>query len=85
MNQTQPQVQQRSRQDEIREELARAARQQAAGQMYGNDDLAMPMPEPQPEPLSQPEPQRQQNGRSQNPPADWLTPKVYKGSTDVNN
>jgi len=90
MNQPQPQIQQRSRQDEIREELARAARQQAAGQMYGNDDqLGQPepgiMPEPQPESITQPEPQRQQNGRSQNPPADWLTPKVYKGSTDVNN
>jgi nanoRNase/pAp phosphatase (c-di-AMP/oligoRNAs hydrolase) len=33
-------------------------------------------------PMQNPQPKQQQQGNS-NPPADWLTPKVYKGSTNV--
>lgn len=44
-------------------------------------------PEPQPQPrVQRPAPAQNQNGTQtagQKPPADWLTPKVYKGSSNV--
>jgi hypothetical protein len=71
----------RSRQDEIREELARAAQMGQQTPMSSGQAGTSSYDEPMD---TQAQPQ-QSNGRSKNPPADWLTPKVYKGSSDVNN
>ena len=43
-----------------------------------------PQPAAQPQPVPQPAPAPQQDAQEDDaPPLDWLTPKVYKGSSDV--
>lgn len=66
------------------------------GQPQPNQDMTQPdypqtdMPQPemprrdtQPQPQRQNMPPRRDHGQDRKPPSDWLTPKVYKGSSNV--
>lgn len=63
--------------------------EQSLSSLGGNTNIPTPQPRPQmPQRSSRPQPQTRassQNGNQggQKPPSDWLTPKVYKGSSNV--
>lgn len=86
----QRQQNQGTRQDEIRRALAEQARSMQNQQM--NDAVtsapvqSQPVPQPQmpQQPITQPQPQMQPDNTQQpvEAPSDWLTPKVYKGSSN---
>lgn len=82
---SQQQQNQSARQDEIRRALAEQARAMQAAQMQpqnpqgSQQPVSQPMPEPMPQSISQ----HEQQSTPVDAPADWLTPKVYKGSSDL--
>jgi hypothetical protein len=91
--------QQNNRQDEIRRALAEQARQARMNQQPDQHTQNQPQPQQQPMPQSPlPQPSVQQPPMPQAPvnaqgtqeapqteetPSDWLTPKVYKGSSNL--
>jgi len=84
LNQNQQQ-RQSSRQDEIRRALAEQARSmQQQQQMSQGVQNSQPMPQSQPQQSALPARQQPQDAKPQEEaPSDWLTPKVYKGSTNI--
>jgi hypothetical protein len=75
---------QANRQDEIRRALAEQARsmQQSQPPMnQGGQPQSQPMPQPQNQPIQQP--QQPTTTPQDEAPSDWLTPKVYKGSSNL--
>lgn len=64
---------------------APAPRPQPQPRMTQATPNAAPVPRPQPAPRPAPQsaPQQAQDTQEDAPPLDWLTPKVYKGSSDV--
>ncbi len=71
------------RRDAIREAL-KTQSQNRQDQLRREDRNNQPRPQQQAQPQQlQPQPQQETTTPSQKPPSDWLTPKVYKGSTNV--
>lgn len=82
-NQNQQQ-RQNNRQDEIRRALAEQARSMHQPQQMNQPaQNAQPMPQPQPQQQPQQQQGTQEAPSSEEAPSDWLTPKVYKGSTNI--
>lgn len=84
----QNQQQQNNRQEEIRRALAEQARQARTNQQAHQSQptqQAQPQPsqQPQPQPQNPPMPEAQNTPSPDEAPSDWLTPKVYKGSTNI--
>lgn len=81
--------QQRQPQQDRRQQFDNNRRQQHAqgGQQQQSQQQSQPLPQQQPVqqvPQSQPQqPAAQPDLGDRNPPSDWLTPKVYKGSSNV--
>lgn len=48
-----------------------------------NQNQPRPMPRPMPQPMAQPQQNNNNNIQQPDAPADWLTPKVYKGSSTL--